>query len=199
MSRDDLQSGVEVLGKIRTKTQACGRDGMARKFRQERGLDQSVLVMATLRPGVGKEHKRVREFGRRGESGEELQGFRAEENEVMQSRAPAFFFGPFETVQDDIYANAKLLGVRSGVGIEVVAVTAADFQGDPVVLAQNVGDLFVQGGAAFRGSREMRERASWVFHAGWLAAPRRGWQLKRAQSAVVAAKREREVEGGPLP
>lgn len=90
-------------------------------------LQKTVLVVAVLGPRVGKKDKDTRKADMRGEGGEHFGGIALEECEVGQLVTALLAEGALDAEGNAVHTEAADARVRSGVGSEKVAVSAAQF------------------------------------------------------------------------
>ena len=95
---------------------------------EQGGLEEAVLVVAVLGPGVGKEDEDASEFYVSGEGGDGFEGVGLEEGEVGELGAGLFALGAGDAEGDAVHAEAGGAGMGGGVGGEEMAVAAAEFE-----------------------------------------------------------------------
>lgn len=125
--------------------------GERREGVEQTRLHHTVFPVTAFRPRIGKQHKHPPEAGsgrKSGERGEEQRGFGLHEGEIAQLRAHRLALGPGDAVGQEVEPHAKLVRMRRGVGIQVVAVTAAQFERERRACGQARKKVLAQGGEA---------------------------------------------------
>jgi len=115
--------GLVIRAKIKASALPCPLRGLPQKLR----LHESILVMPSFRPGVGKQDIQ----GRNGHLGrqriEKVPGFRVEEVEIGQFGTVALPDGAIDPLSTDVDPDAQSIRVHGAKGGEEVAMAAADF------------------------------------------------------------------------
>ncbi len=129
--RSHRGTGIEKIGRvIRAKTKPCRGLSAGGEQIEKRGLDDAVFMMTPLRPRVGKKNKYVckRDLGR--EAFEEFVGLGLIKEDVRETGAVALFFAAFDPVSDQIDTHTRNSGMSCTIGVEKMAMAAANLQRD---------------------------------------------------------------------
>ena len=128
MRGDGFNSFVEVGFVIGAKKKAaplpCPRSQLTKKLR----LEEPVLVMAFLRPGVGEEHINIKQPDADGQFMEKITRLATEELQITQACAIPLVQRLHDPLETQVDPHAELVGVRGGIGNKEVAVAAADLK-----------------------------------------------------------------------
>ncbi len=151
MSGDDFERVGKIVRMIGAKMQRGAGRGERVEGVEQAGLQHAVLPVAALRPWIGEQHKHARQprrggAGQVGERAEKQRGLRLHEEEVGEFGAAGLALGALDAVADQVDAHAKLLRMRGRVGVQVVAVAAAELQGERRVDGKARKKRFAQDG-----------------------------------------------------
>ena len=202
-----------VVGMVGAEGEQAARFGGPGKAREVLRLEEAVLVLAGFRPGIRVKDEDLVQPQPRRERVEELRGLGLEEGHVGQSAPGTLGLALAQPLAEEVDAHAALRGVRRGVGVQPVAVAAADLQRQPSGFAQLRDDAGARGrharlalrlrplatsrchaGAWGRaGVRRKGMRITPASHLGDLAfpPPHHGQSLPRARERRPAAQRHR--------
>lgn len=112
-----------VRAEIERRPFGCARPDGEEKFL---GHD-TVLVVATLRPGIGEKDEDRREARLLGHHGEEISGVSADKLEICEARTVPFAFGTGDSIRGDVDPDADLIRMSLCISCEEMAVPASDF------------------------------------------------------------------------
>jgi len=147
------------------------------------GLQQPVLVVPGLGPGIGKEHPNFLESDARRQREQELPGLRAQEVAVVQPRPVALLPAARKPLQAEIDANAEPLRKLGRIAHEEMAMATAHFPHNRTRRRQEGHDVGAKRGAAARDDvEELRAE----IHAGNSDA---GWRQIKPDHVIAAEGR----------
>jgi hypothetical protein len=131
MDRGALQHPVEIAGVIRSEPELAARPHDARQDVKRRAPDDSPLVMAELRPGVGKEDEDARERSCR-KRGKNKPRIIDEEPDVAEPLPLDLGEQLDDAILEDLAADDPDTGMRCRLCGEMLAPAEADLEPDLV-------------------------------------------------------------------
>ncbi len=154
--RSEDRGGVrEISAVVGAKIEARPLPRPCRKRIEENWLQQTVLVMAPLGPGIREKDNNCAETGVSRQCGEEIMGLRMKKMKVGQLGAVALAGGALNPLANEIDADAQLPRMRRRVGREKMSVATADFAQKMRSRRQHARQRGAQIGTALRNEREM--------------------------------------------
>jgi len=113
---------------------------------EQASLEQTALVMAGFRPGVGKEHKNTGQLDIRRQSGQGLDDIGIKGGEVRELQPLLLALGALDALFDEVDTQASNSRMRGGISGEKVPMAAANFKDDGDGLRVKVGQCSDEGG-----------------------------------------------------
>src|SRR5581483_9333401 len=149
--RGDHATGLrEITAVIGTKIEASPLPRPRRQGMEKRGLDQAVLMVPPLWPGVGKKDENLAERRARRQRLEKIVRRRVEKMQVAECSPVALALGPGNPFGLQIEPQTELFGMRRGISGEEMAVAAADLAGKAPSRRQHFCQRLAQVRAAAR-------------------------------------------------
>jgi len=130
---DRRQSFLEVGFVVSSKIQGGSGRSAPREDFEKGGLDQTVLPMAALGPGIGEEDKDLRKRHAVRQYGHKITGIRMQKGEIGQTGPVTLAQPPANPVAHDVDAHAEAVGMGRRIRREKVAVPGANFEGELAV------------------------------------------------------------------
>ncbi len=167
---------------VGAKVKTCPLPCPHRKRLEERGLEQAVLVVPALGPGIGKQHENRTESRIRRQRREEIERLGVKKMQVGPPGAVPLAAGPGNALGAHVKAKAKLIRMGRGIGGEKMPVAAADFAHKTRHGRQHARERSTQIGAALGDKGKMRRTGSGGFHGG--NSQRKDAKLGRTRARV---------------
>jgi hypothetical protein len=157
-----LERVFKVRAKVGAEIQAAIRDGLRRRDVQELGLYYPVFMMPCLRPRVGKQHENLSRSYIGWQGLKEQSSVGMDEVELAQARTLSLSSSATDPVAHDVYADAEISRMGLGVRREKMAMAAADFPSEALLVAEYLEQLVLKGAQALFDSCAMLDDASGV-------------------------------------